>query len=386
MVFWAMSDKPRVLYLHPIVAISGGEIALLELLEFQNKHDFEPVVVLPSHGPLEDRIARLGISVFQIPLSPLKASKPAPFLLTVLRLWRFIKARHIALVHANCDLANQYGVIAARLAGVPIICHERLIPTRRGIRRSFLPLAHRIIAISHAVARPLLEYGIPEERVEVIHDSVDTAKFAPRRECRWRAREVLGLSPSTFVVGVVGRLCPTKGHHILLKAWSQVNKVKTQAMLLIVGYNEEKEYGWANVSYLSELHALIQAGGMAERVMFTGFQEDMISMYAAMDVVVVPSVWEEPFGKVQIEAMAMERPVIASRGGASPEIIEDGVSGLLFPIGNVDGLARSISILMAEERLRLRLAQNGRRRVQERFSSEQNLPKLMALHRQALGI
>jgi D-inositol-3-phosphate glycosyltransferase len=147
--------------------------------------------------------------------------------------------------------------------------------------------------------------------------------------------------------------------------------------LLIVGRDDTRAGGGS--SYTAELRQMVSQLGLDDNVVFTGWRPDLNRLMAACDAFVMPS-FEEPFGMVYVEAMALRRPVVALDSGGAKEIIDHGGSGLLSPPGDVESIAANITRLLAEPELRSRMGEHGRRRVIERFSSVRMTEDMAALY------
>ena len=165
-----------------------------------------------------------------------------------------------------------------------------------------------------------------------VHDPVTaprTSACAPRRQ--------------SLVVGMVGRLAPWKGQHVFLEAFARAFG-EGDARAIVVG---SAMFGSAETRYAAALHELATSLGIADRVEFRGFRDDVWAELADMDMLVHASITPEPFGQVIVEAMHAGLPVIAASGGGPSEIVTDGVDGLLYPPGDVDGLCAALTRLAA---------------------------------------
>ena len=213
--------------------------------------------------------------------------------------------------------------------------------------------------------------GGREHKVVVIPSGVDPAPF--RRadgEGTADVRRTLGLSDSIrLLVGLFGRVAPWKGQHLAIEAAARLDTTA----LVIVGAPL-----FGEVAYEAELARLVERLGLAGRVKLLGFREDIPRLMRAVDVVVHTSTAPEPFGRVLVEAMLVERPVIASDAGGAREIVEDGVTGLLVPPGQPDALAEALRRLLDDPALRLAMGRRGRERAERQFTL---VPTLEALDR-----
>ncbi len=371
--------RHRILHLDPTSAIGGAEISLLELLRNLNREVFDPLVALPGPGPMVERMARLGVETVIIPQQKLKARNPLPYLKTVFYLVNLVRERNIDLIHSNADIGNQYGVVAARLTGIPIICHTRNILSKRPFQRMFLRYADVLIANSRAVAASYARYVAKSQKAVVIHNGVDIDEFSPIRTKSGVFRKKLGLPDDAFVVGHIARICPEKGQHTLIDAMALVEKTQSKAYALIVGDTVIDD----SAPFLKSLKQRVLEHKLAERVIFTGFVENIVDLYTDLDLVVLPSLCE-PFGRSLIEAMAMEKPVIASGLGGPLEIVENGITGFLVPPNDPVELAETILKILQDKKLAKRMGENGKERV-KRFSIEENVRKTEQVYLELLN-
>src|SRR5262249_47550975 len=197
---------------------------------------------------------------------------------------------------------------------------------------------------------------IRADGVRVIRNGVDTSVFRPDSERRRQVRARLELAESTRVVACVGRMTPQKGQATLLEAMPRILGAGADTRLLLVGDGPDQ----------AALRQLASRLSVDAHVSFLGVRPDVPELLQAADVLAVPSV-HEGFGLVLIEAMATGLPVVASRTGPIPEIVDDGVSGLLVPVREPPALAESILALLTDESRRLGMGRQGRREAEARF-------------------
>jgi glycosyltransferase involved in cell wall biosynthesis len=392
----AVSHARTVLFLDHTAKLGGGEIALFHLVTRLDRSRYLPVVVLCSDGPLRERLEEEGIETHVIPLDARiidtrKGSLGKRALLhpkVILRsfgycrlLARFFRERNAALVHTNSLKSDFIGGVAARMARLPVVWHVRdriaedylPAPAVRLFRLfcRFLPTS--VIANSHATMTTLhLPTGNGAGRGgRVIHDGVLEA--APKRGGRLSGT-------AAPLVGIVGRLTAWKGQHLFLDAAAQVHRQFPAAQFEIVGspmFGEE--------AYEQQLREQARRLGIAEYVHFAGFRRDVEERMRAMDVLVHASTTGEPFGQVVAEGMMVGTPVIATNGGGVPEIVEDGVSGLLVPMGDSDALADAILALLRDPQKARRLGAAGRCRVLEHFPIERTVAGVQSLFDEILA-
>ena len=180
-------------------------------------------------------------------------------------------------------------------------------------------------------------------------------------------------------VALVGRLCRWKGQHVFLEAAAQIGKAFPEARFQVVGSALFEEH-----DYERELHELVRTLKVEERVEFTGFRDDVSALIGAADIMVHASITGEPFGQVVIEGMAAGKPVVATDGGGVPEIVVDGVTGVLVPMRDAQSMAAAICRLLADPALARRMGQLGRQRVLEHFLIQHTADKVQQIYDELL--
>jgi len=290
-----------------------------------------------------------------------------------------------ALLHANTIRAAFYAGLAARLTGVPFIWHMRdfwLSETRprrpwadRLGKRLLCAAAARVIANSHATAAHL-----PcQDKVTVIHNGIEVEQFDPAMDgAPFRRRH--GIPLDALLVGVVGRLRPWKGQDRFLRVLACLRERVPEAWGVIVGgtpFGVEDDYP-------AQLQRLAAKLGLTDRAVFTGHLDDVRPALAAMDLFIHPGD-PEPFGLVNLEAMAMGKPVVAFGHGALPEIVADGETGLLVPPGDEAGLAEAVVALLRDPARRAAMGRAGRQRVKASFSARETAQHVAQVYEELLS-
>ncbi len=282
-------------------------------------------------------------------------------------------AAHIAAVEPDvvhdhmyrAEIVGTKAVLALQAAGHPrpyvvsTVHSSRVRPAedREELRR-LTPEIDRLIAVSRAIVRKIEDEGRDGAPVDLIYNGVDLERYDHQEPC-CTLRDEYGMAPGSQIVGVVARLEPEKGHPTLLEAWPQVLRAAPDAYLLIVGEGSRRE----------ALEQQARDLRIAHRVVFTGRRDDMPAVTAALDVAVLPS-YREAQGLSILEAMALSRPIVATTVGGIPEVVEDGVSGLLVPPHDADALAGAISRLLTDHPYADMLAKAGHDDVHQRFCVE----------------
>ncbi len=350
-----------VLYVCHTAAVSGAEMSLLHLMKGLDPERYRPLAVVPEPGRFTELLASHGIPFRVVPMKMPSKVRPDRLLYNLRGLTRAMQRHETALVHANSFHALRLAY-ALKARSAPMIVSVRdIIPFTRLTRRMILS-ADRVVCVSKATARHLLG-GSERANVGVIYNGVDPDEFAADSATE-PARVELGLGDLPRpLVGMIAPLVPWKGHTLLLDAARRASAASGKGGYLLVG---DASY-FSGQEFVRELEALAAAPELAGRVVMPGFREDVARVLASLDIVVCPSLEPDPFPRAMLEAMAAGRAVVASDGGGIPEAIEDGVSGLLFPPGDAEALARALLTLFDDPGLVRRLGQAARRRVVERF-------------------
>jgi glycosyltransferase involved in cell wall biosynthesis len=221
--------------------------------------------------------------------------------------------------------------------------------------RKLTPSMDRLIVVSRAIDRKVTEEGRVGARRVLIYNGVDLERYDHQEPC-CTLRDEYGMEPGSPIVGVVGRLELEKGHPTLLEAWPHVLRALPDAYLVVVGEGSRQ----------AALHQIASEQGIERHVIFTGRRDDIPAVTAAFDVAVLPS-YREAQGLTILEAMALSRPVVASNVGGIPEMIEDGVTGLLVPPHDPVALAAAIVRVLRDHPLADMLGRAGHDLVHDRF-------------------
>jgi len=226
-------------------------------------------------------------------------------------------------------------------------------------RNLALPHFDRVITVSNDMKRKILQGRTPEDRIRVIHTGLDLADFEAGA-AREEARRALGIPPHACVVGTVSRLFAEKGHRYLLDACATLIPDLPHLRALIVGTGDLRPALERQATQL----------GIADRVIFTGFYEDLHGALNAMDVFAQPSVLEEGFPTAILEAQAAGLPVVASDVGGTRETLDVGVSGRLVPPRDAAALADTLRRLALDDEERAAMGRAGRAWIERSFTLE----------------
>lgn len=366
---------PRILFVDHVGVLGGAEFSLLEL----GKHFRDTSrVVLFEDGPFSERLKQAGVAAEILPApgavtnvtrggSARKAIRAFP---GVMRLaWKLAqRAQGYDLIYANSQKSMIVSAVASTLSGRPVIWHLRDLMTadhfsavnRHVAVRLANLLAARVIVNSRATREAFIECGGRAGKAHVVYNGIDASRLeavASEEIDRLRGTLELGEGP---LVGAFSRLAPWKGQHVLLEALAQ--RPGVQALLVGDALFEEDR------SYADRLRRRTQELGLSDRVHFLGFREDVPQLMQLVDVVAHTSIAPEPFGRVIVEGMLADRPVVATRAGGALEIIDHNRTGLLVPPDDANALADALDQLLSAPERSEAMAHEGRRMARERFS------------------
>jgi glycosyltransferase involved in cell wall biosynthesis len=357
---------------------AGGERYLLALATELDRKRFTLSVIVPDAGPLVERLHGLGVETCRVPLNERLVS-PRAFLALV----RALRRLRPVIVQSHGARSNVYTRLAARFARVPIVVstvHNSLFDYEvAGWRRALYvlaerltsPLADRIVAVSQAIARDLLErYGIDAARTVVVHNGIDAWAFRPARSAA-AVRAEMRVPHGRRVVVMAGRMTPQKGWDVLLEAAARLARARDDIFWLLAG----------NGPLYPALTR--RAGELGVQGCFVGARADMADLFGCADLVVLASRSEGlPFAL--LEAMALGKPVVATRVGGVPEVVDDGRSGRLVPPEDPAALATAVAaVLDAPDATAM--GARGRARVQTAFTLDAMIRGLERVYATALA-
>jgi glycosyltransferase involved in cell wall biosynthesis len=289
------------------------------------------------------------------------------FPLEFVALQAYVLRKGIKLIHGTDRPRDAaYAVTLGKLTGAKSIVHVHVAwsngysaPATWGVRT-----ASGVFSISRFVTGTIIATGTPAARVHTVLNGIDPSPWDPSIDGSGIRRE-FGIPAQAPLLASVSRLFANKGQRELLQAFARVLGEVPDAWLLVVGADAVEVH---RGSFTAELKVLARELGVSERVVFTGSRSDVPRVMAACDVFTMPS-WEEPFGLVFLEAMAMQRPVVSLNDGGTPEVVEHGRSGLLSAHGDIGTMTANIVSLLKDKALRDRMGAYGRARVLDYFTA-----------------
>ena len=390
----------RILYVDGTAdgTIGGSHFCLCSMLEKLDKRKFYPVVVFYENHKVADKLRSAKIeshiisrmqavnfrnkfqkrSLFNdLVLLFLQKSlnfifrSIYPFLCNCI----FLIKHRINLIHLNNSLSlNKDWMFAAIILGVKIISHERGVAasvskTTRLVRKK-IDLS---ICVSYGVAHALNNQGISIDKLVVVFDGIDFSRLQITRD-PVNIRADFGIRSGDPIIGVVGNIREWKGQETVIKATVILKNTWGNIRCLVVGSVTQGD------RYFDRLKIIINKYGIRENVIFAGFQDNPADFFNTMDVVVHSSITPEPFGMVNIEAMGLKKPVIATNIGGPTEIFENGVDGVLVEPGDPEMLAKELTKLLSDKELREKIGKSAYNKVTRTYDLDKTVQQVEHLY------
>jgi sugar transferase (PEP-CTERM/EpsH1 system associated) len=373
----ALTSGLRVLHVVNRLDVGGTEAGILKVMSGLDDFEFtHAICTARGHNPAYAEQQASEKTIFDASMNGDK------FQFMVRSFVKIMKTYRPHIVHSRNWGAIE-AVFAARLAGVPVAIHSEhgyeldmlngLPLRRRLVRRAAYGLADAVFTVSSDLrAYHARQVWTSPSRIRVLANGVDSQRFAPSAERKAASRAGLGLPGTSIVVGSVGRLVPIKGHAGLLDAAEVLLKRGVDLSVVLVGDGSE----------LDHLRSKVTASPyLSTRVHFLGASRNVANALNAMDVFVLPSI-SEGMSNTLLEAMSAGLPVVATRVGGNPELIENESSGLLFSVGNIRELAAHLENLAANREYRESLGTGARARILANYSLESMLERYRNLYKE----
>lgn len=390
--WWRRSRRRRIVFVNASGHFAGAEAMLVDLVIRLDPLRWQPLVVIPSAGPLAEELRTAGIETRVHPLATLGSRVELRSIRALLRraaslppsvaaLARLARAERAALIHSNSSVVLD-GALAAAAAGIPHVWHVREVLTRpaaawRLLRFVIPAVSSRVVCVSEGVRR---HFGrLPDalaRRLAVVHDGVPMARPA------YAATGELGWDPATPVVGTVGRINGHKGQEDFLRAAALVSRRHPRVRFAVVGGALEVYAGLER-----QIHLLAAELGIGDRVRFLGHlsHERVRRLLPTFTIFVAPSRIVEGFGLAALEAMAAGVPLVATDIGAR-ELVRDGQHGLLVPSADPAALAAALDALLTAPARAAQLGCSGRAHAQAELTIERHVEGVERVYADAMDV
>jgi glycosyltransferase involved in cell wall biosynthesis len=383
--------KKRILYTDYSSGFGGSSTVLYDLLKNLNRNEYEPVVMVAREGHNFTKTMELGIEVIKadihvIGMRPMEGFNYMNSLIIGLvfhllpNIWkirRIILNKKIDLVHVNNNIKHCGDVIlAARLAGVPCVCHIRETQPVSRMDKVFGPFVKRIIVLNKTVYKNI-KAVLSSKKTQIIPDGVDLDVVVNHLNVS-NIKKQFGLE-GNYCVGFLGRFVDGKGVDVLIHSAALVKKHHKNVRYLIVGDDPDKGHAYKN--YLEKIVVTLN---LKDEVIFTGWRVDKFDLISVMDVLVQPSSWAEGFGLTCIEAMALGKPVIATDVPGPADIIDHEKTGFLIPSNNPEAMAEAVIKLIENPPLSQSLAIAGKQSVEKKFNIKTKTKEIEEIYQEMM--
>jgi len=358
----------KIVFIVESLDVGGTELSLLKWLRHCDRKIFAPSVISFRKGALQKELEELNVPATVI-------HKKFPFDVSFFyRLVRKLAKIRPDAVHCRNGIpAISYGVLAARLAKVPVVSsvHGRTHYIRQSVKTwlwfRIMRLSQKIITVTEGIKEEISRYGsIPLEKIEVIYNGIDIGQTLSSKEA---LRNNFNFSPHDFLVGTVGNLRAIKGQKYLLEAMPDILRKISHARLVLIGSGEERE----------NLQKLATRLGISDKIHFLGYQANAAMMIGMFNVFVLPSL-SEGFPNVILEAVVAGIPVVATNVGGVPEIVRHGKESLLVDPADAKGLSAAVVRLAGAPELKNTLIQSAKDRVRNQFDIQKTWAQYDAVY------
>jgi glycosyltransferase involved in cell wall biosynthesis len=344
---------------------------------------------LKKGGRLAMELDETGLPVHEYRLRSLYSARA---LRQAAALARDLSRARVDVIHAYNLYGTVFAVPAARLAGVPAViagirdCGLYLDARKRRAQRLACRLADLVLVNADGIKRWLIDDGYPADRIAVIRNGIDVSRFQPEARHPGAMQQRLGLAPGTPLLSTIGRFCPSKGIEQAIDAMAIVRTRHPDARLLIAGEGLRSVAGELRPddTYRHQLEARARAAGVADRVIFLGYRADVAGILRDVSVAMQPSLTEGLSNSV-LEAMAAGVAVVATPVGGTPEVISDGETGMLTPVGDARALGIIASDLLDRPPVRDAIGRRAAQLVRERLSVEAMTAETERVYRELLA-
>jgi glycosyltransferase involved in cell wall biosynthesis len=349
----------------------GTELHLLNLSQQLKERGHDVTVACRPGKWVEERAAELGLPTVAFKVMRQFDLQNFP------EVRQFLRTKRPDVVHAHWSTDVVVAGLGGLLEHVPVRVLSRHMPypfkSKIGAALYTGLFFTNTVTVSDSVRQVLLRSGVAGKRVEVIHHGTNVEIFQNTSIDRETMRASVGIDEHEIAIGIIGRIAQEKGHRFLVDAL-QTLKADNRLKIVVVGNGPDEDKIKAQVANLQ----------LEDRVVFLGFRDEINNVINALDIVAVPSTWDEPCSAVIQQAMALRKPVVGTTTGGSPEMIVPNVTGVLVPPSDSSALANAIAELAQKPGLRAAMGIAGADRVETLFSLRVMVDKIEALYHREL--
>jgi len=359
----------NILQVLPELKVGGVETGTVDFARYLVKNGHKAVVVSYG-GDLVNDLEEAGVIHYKLPVHE---KSIFTIIKMVKELSLIIRKENIDIVHARSRVPGLIAFFACRNTGTVFLttCHGYY---SKHLLSKVMAYGKLVIVPSNVIGRHMIDdFGVHPKRIRLIARSVDLDKFV---FSPYENRPKTG-----FIVGMIGRITPLKGHAYFLKAIAKIIRSMPYLKVWIVGDAPESKQ-----IYREEVQTLARRLGISHCVQFLGNRKDIPQIISKLNIVVLSTVTEEAFGRVIIESQACGTPVVATRVGGVVDVVEDGVTGLLVAPKDPDAMAAAILKLLKDKALVEKLTLNARKNVEENFIIEKMSTQTLAAYEEAASI
>lgn len=368
-----MSDKitrlPKIAYIATPISFGGAERVSLHFLQHvdRDKFEIEPILFLRPWEPdniFATELSYLGYRYFAIPVAKSRRDNVFRIIRCLRNLYQIVMSNSYDVIHTHGYLADLLGFLISRIAQIPIIstCHGFIsgdvkLSLYNNLDLCVLRYFNRVIAVSDSIRLDLVKHNVGNNKISIIENT--TPVIVPDFDTDARKenkRKSLNVQSTDLLLGYFGRLSKEKGIIFLLESIRMLDSLPLPVTLVIVGDGPQRE----------ELQAVVRSNGLADRVIFAGFQQDIRYWLTAIDVFVLPSM-SEGTPMALLEAMSFGVPCIASAVGGIPRIIDSGVDGILVSPGRPDEIRDAIYLLSTDTLKRKSISENAQNKITQKY-------------------
>ncbi len=357
----------NILQILPELKSGGVERGTIDLAKYLRKQGHKAVVV-SAGGPLVGELTSAGVTHYALPVHHKSLFS---IIRSVGALTRIVRMEAIDVIHARSRVPALIAFLVSRRAQIPMVttCHGYY---SKHLLSRVMGWGKIVIVASHIIGKRMRDdFGVAHQKIRLIHRGVNLEEFKLSSDVeKEKSREI--------IIGMVGRLTPIKGHPFFLKAMARVVRVFPNIKIQIIGDAPKAQYK-------EELMMLTRNLGLSHAVQFLGTRYDIPELLSKFTLLVAPSVGEEAFGRVVIEAGACGIPVVATRMGGLVDIIEHEKDGLLVPPDDPRILAEAVLRLLKEPELAKQLSLSLRAKVEKEFGLELMFEKTLKVYQEALS-